>query len=50
MRDPRARGYLLIHPEDHQVKKAKGGKIERDEADQEHCFVLIHYARFYHAT
>jgi hypothetical protein len=32
------------------VKQAKGGKIERDEANQEHCFALIHYARFYYAN
>jgi len=50
MRNPPGQRQLLIHPKDHQVKKAKGGKIERDEANQEHCFALIHYARFYYAN
>jgi hypothetical protein len=35
---------MLIHSKDHQLKKAKGGDIERDEADEQRCFVLIHYA------
>jgi hypothetical protein len=29
--------------------EAKGGKIESDEANQQHCFVLVHYAEFYYA-
>ena len=35
---------MLIHSKDHQLKKAKSGEIKPDEAHEQHCFVLIHYA------
>jgi hypothetical protein len=35
---------IPIHFKDHPLKKAKGWEIERDEANEQHCFVLIHTA------
>jgi hypothetical protein len=35
---------MPIHYKDHQLKKAKGGEVERDETNKQHCFVAIHYA------
>jgi len=44
MRNPAIWRQIPIHFEDHPLKKAKGGKIERDEASEQHCFIPIHTA------